>query len=188
MILEKIATLLKTGQRNDIELAYQLSVSTTTSLWPIERGIKDLLYASTTQPRICFDNLPLGQLCLLLNQVIALSICDRTMERIPEQLCFMSGLVVLEIRDTPLLELPASLNELSQLKSLSITNTKITSLPTDIGKLGSLENLSLVGNSNLKSLPDELFELKGLKVLRISEELLSVLEGREVGFEVVVLS
>lgn len=184
-MLKKIANLLKTGNRNNIELAYQLSVSTQTSLWTLERGIKDLLYYSKTQPSIHFDNLPLGQLCFLLNNIIALSISKKDLDLIPEQLYFLNALVILEIDSVPLQKLPDSLGELSDLKSLSIKNTNIKTLPSSIGQLRKLERLSLVDNPFLLTLTKELFQLKNLKVLYLSHSLLPALEGQVFDFEVI---
>ena len=166
-MLEKIANLLKTGTRSNIELAYQLSLSTKTSLWPLERGIKDLLYHAHTQPSIAFDNLPLGQLCYLLNNVIALSIKEQLLTHLPEQLYFCPALVILEIIDTPLIALPQSIGELAQLKSLTLKNTAIEQLPSSIAQLSKLETLSLINNPNLKHFPRALLQLPNLKTVRV---------------------
>jgi Leucine-rich repeat (LRR) protein len=185
-MLEKITHLLKTGRRNNIELAHQLSISNKISLWPLERGIKDLLYVARTQPKIYFDNLPLGQLCYILKEVIALNISDVVIERLPEQLYFMPALVILELEDSPIKALPDSIGELSNLKSLSIKNTQIDRLPKSISALKNLERLTLVGNSKLNSLPRSLFCLPKLKTLRISPELEISLRKEDFLFEVII--
>lgn len=184
-MLEKIANLLKTGTRSNIELAYQLSLSTKTSLWPLERGIKDLLYHAHTQPSIAFDNLPLGQLCYLLNNVIALSITEKSLTQIPEQLYFCPALVILEIVDTPLIELPASIGELAQLKSLTLKNTAIEQLPASIAQLSKLETINLMGNPNLKDFPMVLLQLSNLKTVRVDASI--EIPAMDCSFELIVM-
>jgi len=184
-MLEKIITLLKTGQANNIELAYQLRLSTKISLWPLERGIKDLLYLSKTQPVFDFDDLFLGQLCHLLPEVIALAVHNPNLKQLPEQFYFMPNLRILELANIPIQELPDNLNDLKQLKSLSIRNTFIKALPANLSELKNLTSLILVDNPNLTTLPSFISTLPNLKTLRISKNLIaSVPKGN---FEVVVL-
>ena len=185
-MLEKITTLLKTGTENNIELAHQLSISSQTSLWPLERGIKDLLFMAHTQPKIHFDNMPLGELCYILKEVIALSINNASVETIPEQLYFMPNLRVLEIIDTPIKKLPSSLCELKMLKSLIVRNTAIDSLPEKFQQLTALEKLSLLDNPNLKSLPSIITKMKPLKKIRISKGFdLTAFEGLDLEIEMI---
>jgi Leucine-rich repeat (LRR) protein len=185
MMLEKIITLLKTGQPNDIELAYQLRLSAKISLWPLERGIKDLLYLAKTQPVLDFDDLYLGQLCHILPEVIALSVHNASLKQLPEQLYFMPNLRILELANIPIQQLPDNLKDLKHLKSLSLRNTLIKALPKTLFQLKNLTSLILVDNPNLTGLPSFLAELPNLKTLRISKNLeATVPEGN---FEVVVL-
>lgn len=111
-MLEKIITLLKTGQPNNIKLAYQLRSGAQISLWPLERGIKDLLYLAKTQPAIDFDDLYLGQLCHLLPEVIALSVHNPALEQVPEELSFMPNLRILKLVNIPIQQLPNHLKDL----------------------------------------------------------------------------
>lgn len=170
-MLEKIATLLKTGVPENIELAYQLSQSSQTSLWPLERGIKDLLYMAHTQPNIPVDNLHLGELCFVLKEVIALTINQTNLTAIPEQLYFLPNLRILEIDTPSITQLPRSLGELAHLKSLSIRNTSIENLPTSIHQLNALTSLTLINNSKLSALPNSLTNLPVLKTVSISRSL-----------------
>ncbi len=171
-MLEKIITLLKTGQPNSIELAYQLRLSAQISLWPLERGIKDLLYLAKTQPAIDFDDLYLGQLCHLLPEILALSVHNPSLKELPKELCFMPNLRILELVNLPIQQLPETLKDLKQLKSLSIKNTLIAALPTSLFELKNLTSLILVDNPNLKALPDFLADLPNLKTLRVSKNLI----------------
>lgn len=184
-MLEKIITLLKTGQPNNIELAYQLRLSAKISLWPLERGIKDLLYLAKTQPVIDFDDLYLGQLCHMLPEVIALSVHNSSLKQLPEQLYFMPNLRILELVDLPIEQLPNSLGDLTHLKSLSIKNTLIEDIPKTLLELENLTSLILVDNPNLTVLPSFLAELPNLKTLRISKNLVAAVPKGN--FEVVVL-
>jgi Leucine-rich repeat (LRR) protein len=171
MMLEKIITLLKTGQPNNIELAYQLRSGAKISLWPLERGIKDLLYLAKTQPVIDFDDLYLGQLCHLLPEVIALSVHNPSLKELPKELCFMPNLRILELMNLSIHQLPDNLDDLKHLKSLSIKNTLIASLPIGLSQLSNLTSLILLDNPNLTHLPDFLADLPKLKTLRVSENL-----------------
>lgn len=184
-MLEKIITLLKTGQPNNIELAYQLRLGAKISLWPLERGIKDLLYLAQTQPAIDFDDLYLGQLCHILPEIIALSVHNSNLKELPEQLYFMPNLRILELTKLPIQQLPDSLKDLKQLKSLSLRNTLIESIPESLLALKNLTSLILIDNPNLTTLPAFLADLPSLKTLRVSKDLAeAVSEG---DFEVVVL-
>jgi len=184
-MLEKIVTLLKTGQPNNIELAYQLRLGAKISLWPLERGIKDLLYLAKTQPVLDFDDLYLGQLCHILPEIIALSVHNASLKQLPEQLYFMPNLRILELVNIPIHQLPEHLKDLKQLKSLSIRNTLIKSLPSSLSELKNLTSLILADNPNLTILPDFISTLPKLKTLRISKNLIgAVPEGN---FEVVIL-
>lgn len=173
-MLEKIITLLKTGQPNNIELAYQLRSGAKISLWPLERGIKDLLYLAKTQPVIEFDDLYLGQLCHILPEVIALSLHNPSLTELPKELYFMPNLRILELVNLPIQRLPDHLNDLKHLKSLSIKNTLIESLPLGLSELKNLTSLILVDNPNLNVLPSFLADLPKLKTLRISKNLVEV--------------
>jgi Leucine-rich repeat (LRR) protein len=184
MMLEKIITLLKTGEPNSIELAYQLRLGAKISLWPLERGIKDLLYLAQTQPVIDFDDLYLGQLCHILPEVIALSVHNPNLNQLPKELYFMPNLRILELVDFPLQQLPGNLTDLKHLKSLSIKNTLIESLPPSLSELKNLTSLILADNPNLTILPDFLAELPKLKTLRISKDLIEAVPKGN--FEVVV--
>lgn len=167
-MLEKITTLLKTGLPKNIELAYQLSKSSQTSLWPLERGIKDLLYWAHTQPQIPTDTMLLGDLCFVLKEVIALAIHQTTLHSIPEQLYFLPNLRILAISSPSITQLPESIGTLTQLKSLSIRHTNIKSLPSSLGQLQQLTSLTLVNNPQLQELPESLLYLPALKTVRVS--------------------
>lgn len=184
-MLEKISKLLKTGQPNNIELAYELRSSAQISLWPLERGIKDLLYLAHTQPAIACDDLYLGQLCHLLHEVVALSIRNPQLQQIPEQLAFMPNLRILEIYQAPIQQLPDSLKELQQLKSLSIRDTAITEIPVSVLALKNLQTLTLDANPKLQNLPNFLDELPNFKSLRISHDLAPIVPKGD--FEIVFL-
>lgn len=184
-MLEKIITLLKTGHINNIELAYQLRLGAQISLWPLERGIKDLLYSAQTQPVIDFDDLHLGQLCHILPEVIALSVHNPSLTQLPEQLSFMPNLRILELVDIPIQQLPNNLKDLKHLKSLSIRNTLIKELSSNLLALENLNSLILADNQNLSSLPDFLVALPNLKTLRIPKKLAN--SAPKGNFEVVIL-
>lgn len=185
MMLEKIITLLKTGQPNNIELAYQLRSAAQISLWPLERGIKDLLYLAKTQPVIDFDDLYLGQLCHILPEVIALSVYNPNLKELPKELSFMPNLRILELGNLPIQRLPDTLNDLKHLKSLSIKNTSIAVLPAGLSQLKHLTSLILLDNPHLTQLPDFLTDLPNLKTLRISKNLVGTVPKGN--FEVFVL-
>ncbi len=169
-MLEKITNLLKTGERDNIELAYQLSLSGKISLWPVERALKDLLfYSSKIHPAISFDNLPLGQLCYLLKEVIAISFDNKYLEALPDCFYFMPNLVILEISGNSLKKVPESICELRKLKSLSIKNSQIERLPEKLDQLENLEGLNISKNPKLLQIPPSVYKLPTLKKLRISE-------------------
>lgn len=167
-MLEKIIELLKTGERNNIGLAYQLSVANKISLWPIERNLKDLLYyADNIQPPISFDNLPLGQLCFLLKEVIAISFSNSSIKQLPDCFDMMPSLVILEISCKSLEKIGCSIENLQNLKSLSVKNSKIKAFELKLKSLSSLESLNISFNNNLKKLPEDLYCSQSLKTLRI---------------------
>lgn len=183
-MLEKIITLLKTGQPNNIELAYQLRLGAKISLWPLERNIKDLLYLSQTQPALEIDDLHLGQLCHILPEVIALSVYNPNLKKIPKELSFMPNLRILELVNLPIQELPNSVKDLKQLKSLSIRNTSIYHISPNLSELKNLTSLTLADNPNLTILPNFLVDLPKLKTLRISQHLTEAVPKGN--FEVIV--
>lgn len=186
-MLEKITNLLRSGTANNIELAYHLSMSTQTSLWPVERAVKNLLFISHTQPKIFFDPIPLPQLVYALNEIIALSIYNQPIEYIPEELFFFRNVAILEIQNTALKELPKSFSSLKQLKHLTINNTEISSLPNDLNQLNNLKQISLINNPNLHQLPDALLQLPNLKKLRISPSIKLTAQQQNGPFQISII-
>ena len=185
-MLEKIVKLLKTGERNNIELAYQLSLANKISLWPIERNIKDLLYyADKIQPPINFDNLPLGQLCFLLKEVIAISFSNSSIKQLPDCFDMMPSLVILEISCESLEKIGCSIGNLPNLKSLSIKNSKIDALKIKLKNLNSLESLNISFNNNLKTLPDDLYKSESLKTLRICTKNAHLIDNEKALFKLI---
>ncbi len=188
-MLEKIVNLLKTGSRSSIELAYQLSLSNKLNLWPIERELKDLLfYANNIQAPIQFDKLPLGQLCYVLKEVIALEYHNSTLEALPDRFDFMPALVILEINCTSLTVVGKSIEQLSKLKSLSIKNTQIRTLPIQLSLLTDLESLNISYNQQLESLPKDIYACSKLEKLRVCKNTARLVDLKKARFELIICS
>jgi Leucine-rich repeat (LRR) protein len=187
-MLEKIVNLLKTGSRNSIELAYQLSLSKHINLWPIERSLKDLLFAaSSIQVPIQFDKLPLGQLCYVLKEVIAIDFNDSHTTELPNYFDFMPALVILEIHCRSLQSIGTSIEQLKALKSLSIKHTQIKSIPFGISSLPKLESLNISHNKRLTSIPADIYAAKSLKKLRICAQNVVLIDQERAKFDVIIV-
>ena len=163
-MLDKISRLLRTGERTNIELAYKISRSQGLNLWPLERGIKDILYKAKTQPSVDWENMPLGQLCWLMNDIIALEIKEARFDVFPNELHFFKNLVILELVNTPLPVFPEAILTLTRLKSLSLRNCGLTHIPEALKQLPNLEHLHLQENPNLVYDAKDWTHLKSLTV------------------------
>lgn len=186
-MLENIVDLLISGERDKIELAYQLSIANKISLWPIERNFKDLLYYSNRiQPPISFDNLPLGQLCYISKEVIAIQICHQTIRQLPDCFNMLPSLVILEIACPELNQLGKSIEHLKHLKSLSIKHSKLEQLTFEVCKMHRLESLNISFNCQLRQLPKDIYASKSLKKLSICAQNEHLIDKRKASFEIVI--
>lgn len=161
-MLKKIEHLLKSGTRNDIELAYQLSLSSKISLWPIERDLKDILYISEIFPNYGFDNIPLGQLCLAIHQIIKLSINNKSNTEIPNRFDYFTNLEMASFINIPIRKIPHTISQHKKIKTLSIINTEIEDLSELIEK-AELQSLILANNKYLKINNHLINKINGLK-------------------------
>lgn len=162
-MLKKIERLLKSGNRADIELAFQLSLSSGISLWPIERDLKDIFYHADLYPNYSADNIPLGQLCLAVQQVIKVKFDQKEVEMIPERIDYFESLNALSIIGCPVRALPKSLNNHAALKYLTLIKTKIKSID-DILEQSNIESLTLVDNKTLQIHPELIYQSKLKKI------------------------
>jgi hypothetical protein len=86
---------------------------------------------------------------------------------LPESIGNLTKLHTLILTNNHLTSLPESIGNLTKLHTLILTNNHLTSLPESIGNLTKLYNLNINGNINIKQLPDNIDDLRNLRVLDI---------------------
>lgn len=165
---DKIISLLQSGERDNIELAYQLAGKNVPLFWTTLRNIKDLLFNAKVQPQIHWLEMPFGQLCYILKVVLAMNLKAAPLKELPSEIAFFKALVILEINNCAFEYLPEELGQLQKLKTLSIKNCPITTLPPSIVELPNLQTL-ILRNNQLTQLPKDLHKLSKLKHLDISK-------------------
>lgn len=178
-MLKKIERLLKSKNRADIELAFRLSLSSGISLWPIERDLKDIFYHADLYPNYSADNIPLGQLCLAVQQIIKIKFHQKDIKLIPERIDYFESLNALSITGCPVRELPKSLNNLEALKYLTLSKTNIKSID-DILDQSNIESLILIDNKTLQIEPESIYrsKLKKISVCKATANYLSLDESK----------
>ncbi|MCP4440948.1 MAG: leucine-rich repeat domain-containing protein [Aureispira sp.] len=164
---DKIISLLQSGERDNIELAYQLAGKNVPMFWPTLRNLKNTLSSAKTQPPIHWLEMPFGQLCYVLKIVLAMTLEGSTSKELPAEIAFFKSLVILEIKDCAFEVLPEEIGQLQKIKTLSIKNCPIKQLPKSITQLPNLGTL-ILRNNQLLSLPEGLQNLSKLKHLDIS--------------------
>ncbi|XP_074364528.1 TMV resistance protein N-like [Apium graveolens] len=115
--------------------------------------------------------------------LVSLNLCGCvSLRSLGETICDLKALKVLNIGKCQTLEaLPTKLGDIDSLEVLNAEGLTILKLPDSIGRLSKLVELKLRCNTNLKTLPDTICDLSGLKILDIGYcEKLEVLP-RELG-------
>ncbi|XP_050257399.1 disease resistance protein RPV1-like isoform X20 [Quercus robur] len=118
-----------------------------------------------------------------LNSLERLDLCGcSNFDNLPENLGNLKGLEELYLSGTAIKELPSSIDGLTALTLLSLKDCEnLVCLPSTICSLKLLERLDLSRCSNFDNLPENLGNLKGLKMLYLSgtaiKELPSSIDG-----------
>ncbi|MFX0116566.1 MAG: leucine-rich repeat domain-containing protein [Candidatus Hodarchaeota archaeon] len=87
---------------------------------------------------------------------------------LPHSIQFLPYLDSISINKMLIQAIPQRFLELPQLGELVFSGTDIKEVPRSLGKLKKLEYLSITNNSNLAKLPENIGDLRNLKVLNIN--------------------
>ncbi len=92
------------------------------------------------------------------NKVIGLSLYERNLKQLPEEITLLQYLQRLDLRNNQLTQLPKKIAQLSKLQSLDLSSNQLTQLPKEIAQLHHLHDLDLTYNQ-LTKLPKEITQL-----------------------------
>jgi serine/threonine protein kinase len=98
-----------------------------------------------------------------LNKLKKLHAPRANLTTLPREIEGLKNLISLHLSNNPLQALPTEIGELTSLVELYAENTELQTVPDQIGRLHSLMTLRLGNNPKLKSLPNSILDLKGLK-------------------------
>ncbi|XP_050245514.1 disease resistance protein RPV1-like isoform X5 [Quercus robur] len=113
---------------------------------------------------VCLPNTTCG---FQFHGALDLSTCSR-FKNLPENPWIIERLGRLDLSETAIEEFPSSIGGLIGLTSLTLRSCKkLVCLPNTICCLKSLECLDLSGSSNFENLPENLGNVKGLKMLHL---------------------
>lgn len=97
----------------------------------------------------------------------SLSISNRSLTEIPEELCGLTHLTKLEMWSNDLRELPSGFSALSSLEYLDFSGNKFNEIPVPIFDLRELKSL-LLGDNQINEIPDEIARLSNLVSLTMA--------------------
>ncbi|MCP4442441.1 MAG: leucine-rich repeat domain-containing protein [Aureispira sp.] len=165
-VLTKLEALINTGNKEDIELAFQLANSQ--EIYDIKILELWIDWLNKKEKR-WWKRIILKE----LSQRVSLDLSDKGITFILKSLCVLKNLKHLNLRGNSFQQLPNSLAKLEKLESLNISNSHLRKLPSFIFELPNLRDLR-IGSNEVLSL-ERIGELKGLQVLRLDDFLLKEL-------------
>ena len=101
------------------------------------------------------------------NRIDNLSISNNQLKRLPEKINYFNTLQTLNVSNNQISQFPY-LDNLKRLTYLNLSNNQLNEVGSSIGHLHSLKYLNLSNNPNLYYISNEIFKLKNLEILDVS--------------------
>lgn len=158
--LEQIRTLIKTGEKENAAIAFQLALG---------QGIPKETIVEDWQELVKLVKKRIGPITEWYEMfgLLDLSISYHKLYVLPDNIGLLRKLEQLSLYATKLNYLPNSILELANLKSLQLPKNDLAFLPKEIGILQNLETVDLSENV-IEYLPDSFLGLKKIKSLNLA--------------------
>ena len=168
-IKQKLMSLLNTGDKDNIELAYAIGGGqgiNVDELVKSEYGdLLEFIKGSSIKEKVP-GSIKMAKYFDSKKDSDSLNLEYGEWYVLPERIGRLTNLKTLRLNNNNLESLPDWIGNLTNLKSLRLGGNGLKSLPESIGNLTNLEYLDL-SNNNLETLPDSIGNLKNLKELDV---------------------
>ncbi|OJJ23427.1 hypothetical protein BKI52_03440 [marine bacterium AO1-C] len=163
---EKILSLLKSENKANVELGFQLCLS---FMPDYDEDVRERLQR---HPFFCARY---GFEKTFLQDLAVLNLTYRNLDALPQEAFSCPNLHALLLYNNNFTELPQEISWFSKLDILILEENQLTDLPESLASLEYLTTL-FIGMNNLKTIPAVIYNLKNLKILDLGGNPLSLEE------------
>jgi len=159
--MNRLSELLKSGNKENIELAFQLTESNNIGLdlfgWCM---LSEWLYRFW----VIGHYKPLEEAIIMIGEIRELVIVDENLLKVPRYIGLMSNLTSIHFRSSRLNKLPKEIGDLPNIKDLTVVGGSFSEFPSTFSNMNNLEHLCL-NDLGLDVVPDFICKTPSIKRL-----------------------